>query len=67
MALSANTASLTRTVSWLEGATLDCTTVTAWNALYGVKPLKPGEVVLRQGTGGVSIYALQFAKAARQQ
>jgi NADPH:quinone reductase-like Zn-dependent oxidoreductase len=51
-------------LAWLEGATLSCTAVTAWNALYGAKPLKPGEVVLTQGTGGVSIFALQFAKAA---
>ncbi len=35
-----------------------------WNALYGLKPLTPGDVVLTQGTGGVSIFAVQFAKAA---
>ncbi|KAJ5300872.1 Elongation factor G [Penicillium atrosanguineum] len=34
------------------------------NALYGLKPLKPGQVVLVQGTGGVSMFGLQFAKAA---
>ncbi|KAI8961483.1 hypothetical protein F5Y11DRAFT_366704 [Daldinia sp. FL1419] len=41
-----------------------CAALTAWNALYGLKPLKPGDSVLVQGTGGVSIFALQFAKAA---
>ncbi|EKD21698.1 uncharacterized protein L3040_004922 [Drepanopeziza brunnea f. sp. 'multigermtubi'] len=51
-------------LSWLEGATLSCAALTAWNALYGLKPLAPGDVVLTQGTGGVSIFAVQFAKAA---
>src|SRR6187402_3050194 len=51
-------------LNWLEAATLSCAAVTAWNALYGLKPLKPGDVVLTQGTGGVSIFAVQFAKAA---
>jgi len=51
-------------LSWLEGATLSCAALTAWNALYGCKPLAPGDVVLTQGTGGVSIFAVQFAKAA---
>ena len=51
-------------LNWQEAATLSCAGVTAWNALYGVKPLAPGDVVLTQGTGGVSIFAVQFAKAA---
>jgi len=51
-------------LTFQEGATLSCAAVTAWNALYGLKPLAPGEVVLTQGTGGVSIFAIQFAKAA---
>jgi len=40
--------------------------VTAWNSLYGVgdRSLRPGDYVLTQGTGGVSIAALQFAVAA---
>jgi NADPH:quinone reductase-like Zn-dependent oxidoreductase len=37
--------------------------LTAWNALYGSKPLKPGDTVLVQGTGGVSLFVLQFALA----
>lgn len=55
---------LPSTLSYEEGATLSCAGVTAWNALYGLKPLKAGDVVLTQGTGGVSIFGAQFAKAA---
>lgn len=51
-------------LNFLEGATLTCAGVTAWNALYGLKRLMPGDYVLTQGTGGVSIFAVQFAKAA---
>ncbi|KAK3485176.1 uncharacterized protein B0T23DRAFT_432779 [Neurospora hispaniola] len=47
----------------VEAATLVCAGVTSWNALYGLKALKPGQWVLTQGTGGVSLFALQFAKA----
>lgn len=42
-----------------EASTLPCAALTSWNALYGLKPLKPGQVVLVQGTGGVSIFGLQ--------
>jgi NADPH:quinone reductase-like Zn-dependent oxidoreductase len=49
-------------LSWEEGATLPCAGVTAWNALTGGKALLPGETVLTMGTGGVSLFALQFAK-----
>jgi NADPH:quinone reductase-like Zn-dependent oxidoreductase len=48
----------------LEAATLPCAALTAWSALFDARPLKPGERVLVQGTGGVSIAALQWAKAA---
>jgi NADPH:quinone reductase-like Zn-dependent oxidoreductase len=44
-----------------DGSTLPCAAVTAWQALAVHGPLKPGETVLVQGTGGVSIFALQFA------
>jgi NADPH:quinone reductase-like Zn-dependent oxidoreductase len=51
--------------SYEEGATLPCAAVTAWHALMATRnPLKPGQTVLCLGTGGVSIFALQFAKAA---
>lgn len=45
-----------------EAATLPCAAVTAWNALVTMGRLKAGDTVLVQGTGGVSIFALQFAK-----
>jgi NADPH:quinone reductase-like Zn-dependent oxidoreductase len=51
-------------LSFEEGATLPCAGVTAWNALYNGRPLKTGETVLVLGTGGVSVFALQFAHAA---
>jgi NADPH:quinone reductase-like Zn-dependent oxidoreductase len=47
-----------------EAATLTCAGLTAWRALVVEGGIKAGDVVLTQGTGGVSIFALQFAKAA---
>jgi NADPH:quinone reductase-like Zn-dependent oxidoreductase len=47
-----------------EAATLTCAGLTAWRALMVEGRLKQGETVLVQGTGGVSVFALQFAKAA---
>jgi len=44
-----------------EAATLPCAAVTAWNALVHQAMLKAGETVLLLGTGGVSLFALQFA------
>ncbi|MFN7954315.1 MAG: NAD(P)-dependent alcohol dehydrogenase [bacterium] len=43
-------------------ATLPCAALTAWNALTGYTPVRAGDTVLVQGTGGVSIFALQLAK-----
>lgn len=48
--------------SFEEGATLPCAAVTVWNALVDHGRLTAGETVLVQGTGGVSIFALQFAR-----
>jgi NADPH:quinone reductase-like Zn-dependent oxidoreductase len=45
-----------------EVATLPCTGVTAWNALFETGSVKPGDTVLTLGTGGVSMFALQFAR-----
>jgi NADPH:quinone reductase-like Zn-dependent oxidoreductase len=45
-----------------EAATLPCAALTAWNALCGEGPIAPGDVVLLQGTGGVSLFGLQIAK-----
>ena len=47
-----------------ESATLTCAGLTAWRALFVDGQVQPGSTVLIQGTGGVSIFALQFAKAA---
>ena len=47
-----------------EAATLTCAALTAWRGLMVEAGIKPGDVVLTQGTGGVSIFALQLAKAA---
>jgi NADPH:quinone reductase-like Zn-dependent oxidoreductase len=46
-----------------EGATLPCAAVTAWHAMMHHARLVAGQAVLLQGTGGVSIFALQFAHA----
>jgi NADPH:quinone reductase-like Zn-dependent oxidoreductase len=52
-------------LSFEEAACLPCAALTAWNALFGtIKPLRPGQTVLIQGSGGVSVFALQFARAA---
>jgi NADPH:quinone reductase-like Zn-dependent oxidoreductase len=48
-------------LSFEEAATLPCAAVTAWNAL-AAGDLQPGGTVLIQGTGGVAIFALQFAR-----
>jgi NADPH:quinone reductase-like Zn-dependent oxidoreductase len=52
-------------LSFTEAATLTCAGLTAWNALFGLqgRPLMAGQWVLALGTGGVSIFAIQFAKA----
>lgn len=46
-----------------EGATLPCAGVTVWHAMMEHAKLKAGDIVLLQGTGGVSIFGLQFAHA----
>lgn len=45
-----------------QAATLPCAAVTAWNAIVGQGGVKAGDLILLQGTGGVSLFALQFAK-----
>src|SRR5262249_24898966 len=45
-----------------EAATLPCAAVTAWHALVSDGGVKAGDTVLTQGTGGVSLFALQFAQ-----
>jgi NADPH:quinone reductase-like Zn-dependent oxidoreductase len=51
-------------LSFEEAACLPCAAVTAWNALFESGAVRPGQSVLVQGSGGVSIFALQLAKAA---
>lgn len=45
----------------VEAGTLTCAALTAWNALYGMKPIKAGQSVLVLGSGGVSLFALQVS------
>jgi len=49
-------------LSFEEAATLPCAGVTAWHALTGGRPPVPGDTVLTLGSGGVSLFGLQFAK-----
>ncbi len=51
-------------LSYAEGSTLSCVGTTAWNTLFADGGLRPGDTVLLQGTGGLSIFTLQLAKAA---
>jgi NADPH:quinone reductase-like Zn-dependent oxidoreductase len=49
-------------LSEVEAATLPCAGLTAWSAIVTEGRVRPGDTVLIQGTGGVSLFALQFAK-----
>lgn len=49
-------------LSWHEAATLTCAGLTAWSALTGAEAPRPGQWVLTIGSGGVALFALQFAK-----
>jgi NADPH:quinone reductase-like Zn-dependent oxidoreductase len=51
-------------LDYTQATTLTCAGTTAWNALFVQGALRPGSTVLLLGTGGVSIWALQLAKAA---
>lgn len=51
-------------LSFAEASTLPCAAVTVWNALFASGRLLPGQSVLLQGTGGVSLFGLQLAKLA---
>ncbi|KAK6949267.1 hypothetical protein Daesc_009341 [Daldinia eschscholtzii] len=56
--------SMPKGLTFPEAATLTCAGLTAWNALFGLagRPVAAGHWVLTQGTGGVSLFAVQFAK-----
>ncbi len=51
-------------LSYAEAATLPCAALTAWHAVIEAGQTKPGDTILTLGTGGVSIFAVQFAKLA---
>src|SRR5450755_279624 len=52
-------------LSYAEASTLPCAALTAWNCLYGGgRRVGKGDMVLTQGTGGVSLFTVQFAIAA---
>jgi NADPH:quinone reductase-like Zn-dependent oxidoreductase len=55
---------LPASLSFEQAATLPCAGVTAWHALFEAAALRPGDTVLVQGSGGVSVFALQLARAA---
>jgi NADPH:quinone reductase-like Zn-dependent oxidoreductase len=50
-----------KSLSWQEASTLGCAALTAWNALYGNRKVIAGDTILVQGTGGVSLFALQVS------
>ena len=54
---------LPEALSYEEGCTLPCAGLTAWTALTGPTPMRAGHSVLVQGSGGVSVFALQLARA----
>lgn len=55
-----------QSLDYIQASTLSCAAVTAWNGLYGLesKALKAGDTVLTQGTGGVSLFALQVCRSS---
>lgn len=61
---AADLVAVPESLSDAEAASLPCAAVSAWNALFVATQVKPGDTVLIQGTGGVSLFALQFAKLA---
>ncbi|MBM3514213.1 MAG: NAD(P)-dependent alcohol dehydrogenase [Alphaproteobacteria bacterium] len=60
---AASLATIPDHLSWEEAATMASAGVTAWNNLYPLGDMKAGDTVLVLGTGGVSIWGLQLAKA----
>jgi NADPH:quinone reductase-like Zn-dependent oxidoreductase len=48
-------------LTWQEASSLTCVAVTAWNALFGERKTVAGDTILIQGTGGVSLFALEVS------
>jgi NADPH:quinone reductase-like Zn-dependent oxidoreductase len=59
-----NAVMIPASLSFEAASTLPCAAVTAWHALMVIGHVQPGDTVLVVGTGGVSIFALQFARLA---
>ena len=51
-------------LDFAAASTLPCAALTAWSAIVDLGRVRPGDTVLTQGTGGVALFALQFAKSA---
>ncbi len=51
-------------LTFSEGATLPCAALTAWSSLFHYARIKPGDTILTYGSGGVSLFAISFAKMA---
>lgn len=54
-----------KSLSWQDAASLPCVAVTAWNALFGDRKIVAGDTILIQGTGGVSLFALEVCLETR--
>lgn len=54
--------SLPSNLTYIEGSTLPCAALTAWSALTEFGKTQPGDIIVTQGSGGVSIFAIQLAK-----
>ncbi len=54
--------SLPSNLTYLEGSTLPCAALTAWSALTEFGKTQPGDIIVTQGSGGVSIFAIQLAR-----
>ena len=52
-------------LDWREASTLPCAALTAWGCLYGERQVMPGDTVMVQGTGGVSLFGLQVGMISK--
>jgi NADPH:quinone reductase-like Zn-dependent oxidoreductase len=54
-------------LDWEQASTLPCSGLTAWSALHGSRPISAGDTILTIGSGGVAVFAIQFARMAGAQ